>query len=260
VIRHFRVFRSFLGAELQNELAYRLNFVLGIFEMLLVIGTSLGAVLVLFSHAPNLNGWTLPQMISLTGVYYVVQGGVNVIFSPSFEKLMEHVRQGTLDFTLLKPANTQFLVSTRHVRLVRLADMALGFGVIAAGLVMLGNAVTPWSIVTFVVTLACGIACVYALLLTLVTLAFWFVRVDNILAIFWAFTDAGRFPIDLYPGWLRPQSCRSASPSPCRPRRSPAACRSRRSPRCSRGRCSRSASRHGSGGAAFGRTPARAPK
>jgi ABC-2 type transport system permease protein len=203
VIRHFRVFRSFLGAELQNELAYRLNFVLGIFEMLLVIGTSLGAVLVLFSHAPNLNGWTLPQMISLTGVYYVVQGGVNVIFSPSFEKLMEHVRQGTLDFTLLKPANTQFLVSTRHVRLVRLADMALGFAVIAAGLVMLGTAVTPWSIVTFVVTLACGIACVYALLLTLVTLAFWFVRVDNILAIFWAFTDAGRFPIDLYPGWLR---------------------------------------------------------
>jgi len=39
--------------------------------------------------------------------------------------------------------------------------------------------------------------------LTLVTLAFWFVRVDNIMAIFWAFTDAGRFPIDLYPGWLR---------------------------------------------------------
>jgi ABC-2 type transport system permease protein len=203
VIRYYRVFRTFLGAEVQNELAYRMNAVLGIFEMLLVIGTSLGAVLVLFAHAPSLNGWTLPQMVALTGVYYVVQGSVNVIFSPSFEKLMEHVRQGTLDFTLLKPANTQFLVSTRHVRMIRLGDVLLGLGVIAAGLVMLGEAVTPWSVVAFVVTLACGIACVYALLLSLVTLAFWFVRVDNILAIFWAFTDAGRFPIDLYPTWLR---------------------------------------------------------
>jgi ABC-2 type transport system permease protein len=203
VIRYFRIVRTFIGAEMQNELAYRLNFVLGIFEMVLVIGTSIGAVLVLFTQTTNLNGWSLPQMIALTGVYYLVQGGVNLVFSPSFEKLMEHVRLGTLDFTLLKPANTQFLVSTRHFRLVRLVDFLFGTGVVVVGLVMLGDAVTIWSALGFLVTLACGIACVYALLLTLVTLAFWFVRVDNILAIFWAFTDAGRFPIDLYPGWLR---------------------------------------------------------
>jgi ABC-2 type transport system permease protein len=29
------------------------------------------------------------------------------------------------------------------------------------------------------------------------------VRVENLLAIFWSFIDAGRFPVDLYPGWLR---------------------------------------------------------
>lgn len=203
MLRHYRIFRRFFAAELQNELAYRLNFVLGIVEMLLVVGTSLGAVLVLFTQARTLHGWTLPQMIALTGVYYLVQGGVNIVFSPSFEKLMEHVRLGTLDFTLLKPANTQFLVSTRHISIVRLADLVIGLGVIAAGLVMLGAAVTPAAALSFVLTLFCGVACVYALLLTLVTLAFWFVRVDNIMAIFWAFTDAGRFPIDLYPGWLR---------------------------------------------------------
>ena len=52
-------------------------------------------------------------------------------------------------------------------------------------------------------TLACGLALVYCLLLVLSTLAFWFVRVDNLLAIFWSFLDAGRFPVDVYPGWLR---------------------------------------------------------
>src|SRR5207237_8566316 len=48
-----------------------------------------------------------------------------------------------------------------------------------------------------------GAACVYPRLLRLVTAAFWFAHVDNVLAIFWAVPDAGRFPIDLYPGWLR---------------------------------------------------------
>jgi len=187
----------------KNELAYRLNLVLGVVELLLVVGTSLGAVLVLFTHTTSLNGWTLPQMVTLTGVYYLMQGGVNFVFAPSFEKLMEHVRMGTLDFTLLKPANAQVLVSTRHFNMLELADFALGFGVVGAGLLMLSASVTLWALVSFIITLACGVMCVYALLLTLVTLSFWFVRVDNIMAIFWAFTDAGRFPIDLYPGWLR---------------------------------------------------------
>jgi ABC-2 type transport system permease protein len=201
--RYLRIIRTFMAAELKNELAYRVNMLLGIVEMLLVIGTSLGAVLVLYTHTSSLNGWTLPQMIALTGVYYLIQGGVNIVFSPSFEKLMEHVRMGTLDFTLLKPANAQLLLSTRHFALIRFADLVMGFAVVAVGLYMLSESVSLWSLVSFAITLVCGVLCVYALLLTLVTLSFWFVRIDNIMAIFWAFTDAGRFPIDLYPGWLR---------------------------------------------------------
>lgn len=201
--RYFRIFRSFVSTEFQFELEYRTNFFMGIFEMLLVVGTSLGAVLVIFAHTASLNGWSLPQMVALTGVYYLVQGLTNIVFSPSFEKLMEHVRQGTLDFTLLKPANAQFLVSTRHLSLVRIVDLFMGTGVLIAGLIMLGNSVSVGSVLIFLVTLMAGTACVYALLLTLVTLAFWFVRIENLLAIFWAFTDAGRFPIDVYPTWLR---------------------------------------------------------
>lgn len=201
--RYFRIFRAFVSTEFQFEMEYRTNFLMSIFEMLLVVGTSLAAVLVIFTHTSSLNGWSLPQMVALTGVYYLVQGGSNIVFAPSFERLMEHVRLGTLDFHLLKPANAQFLVSTRHMSLVRIVDLGLGLGVMTVGLFMLGDALSLGSVLIFLVTLAAGVAAVYALLLTLVTMAFWFVRIENLLAIFWAFTDAGRFPIDVYPGWLR---------------------------------------------------------
>ncbi|CAN5208592.1 ABC-2 family transporter protein [soil metagenome] len=203
MLRYARIFTSFVATEFKFEMEYRTNFLLGIVEMLLVVGTSIAAVFVLFANTSSLNGWSLPQMIALTGVYYLVQGFTNIVFSPSFEKLMEHVRMGTLEFMLLKPASTQFLVSTRHLSIVRLSDLVIGAGVLVAGLVMLGDAVSPGAVALFAVTLAAGVALVYALLLTLVTLAFWFVRIENLLAIFWAFTDAGRFPIDVYPGWLR---------------------------------------------------------
>jgi ABC-2 type transport system permease protein len=203
MIRYLRMFRAFASSEFQFEMEYRGNFYLSIVEMFLVIGTSIAAVLVMFQHTTTMNGWTLPQMIVLLGVYYMIQGGVNLVFSPSFERLMEHVRAGTLDFHLLKPVNVQFLVSTRHLRVVRAADLALGLAVVIFGLVQVGAEIGVGPALLFVLSLLFGIMLVYSLLLGLVTLSFWFVRVENLLAIFWAFTEAGRFPVDVYPLWLR---------------------------------------------------------
>jgi len=203
VIRYLRMFRAFASTEFQFEMEYRANMYLSIFEMLLVIGTSIGAVLIMFGHTTTMNGWTLPQMIVLLGVYYVIQGGVSLLFSPSFERLMEHVRVGTLDFHLLKPVNTQFLVSTRHLKVIRGADLLLGLIVVIVGLVQVGEQVGIAQALMFALSLVFGWTLVYSLLLGLVTLSFWFVRVENLLAIFWAFTEAGRFPVDVYPLWLR---------------------------------------------------------
>lgn len=202
-MRYLRMFRAFASTEFQFEMEYRGNFYLSILEMFLVIGTSIAAVLVMFQHTTTMNGWTLPEMIVLLGVYYMIQGGVNLVFSPSFERLMEHVRAGTLDFHLLKPVNVQFLVSTRHLRVVRAADLLLGLAVVIFGLVQVGVEIGVGPALLFVLSLFFGIALVYSLLLGLVTLSFWFVRVENLLAIFWAFTEAGRFPVDVYPLWLR---------------------------------------------------------
>jgi ABC-2 type transport system permease protein len=203
MLRYLRVFRLFALTEFQFEAEYRWNFLLVLFEITLVVGTSVAAVLVMFSHTTTLNGWTFPQMLVLLGVYYLVQGASNMVFEPSFERLMEHVRVGTLDFHLLKPVNTQFLVSMRHMQIARIPDFLLGFLILGIGLAQMGASVTLGSALLFALALLCGLALVYSLLLVLVTLSFWFVRVDNLLTIFWSFLDAGRFPVDVYPAWLR---------------------------------------------------------
>src|SRR6185503_3867763 len=179
LMRYLRMFRAFASSEFQFEMEYRGNFYLSIIEMFLVIGTSIAAVLVMFQHTTTMNGWTLPQMILLLGVYYLIQGGVNLVFSPSFERVMEHVRAGTLDFHLLKPVNTQFLVSTRHLRVVRAADLVLGLAVVIVGLVQVGEQVGLAQALLFALALVFGVMLVYSLLLGLVTLSFWFVRVEN---------------------------------------------------------------------------------
>lgn len=203
MLRYLRLLRIFAGSEMQFAMEYRFNLLLEVMQIVVVSGTSVAAVLVLFSYTEVMNGWTLAQMVVLLGVFYVVQGAEEMVLQPSFTRFMEHVRLGTLDFTLLKPASGQFLVSFRHFQPVQAIQVLVGLVIMGVGLARVGEQLTLAAALAFTVTIAAGLVLVYALLLVLSTLCFWLVRVDNILAIFWAFVDAARFPIDIYPGWLR---------------------------------------------------------
>jgi viologen exporter family transport system permease protein len=200
--RYLRLLRLFFHTELQYELEYRFNLLLEIVQTVVVTTTSVGAVLILFSYTTVMNGWDLGAMLVLLGCFYLVQGFGELVLQPSFEKFMEHVRLGTLDFALLKPVSAQFLVTLRHFQAVQIAQIVLGAVVVAVGLSRI-PAVGLFGAVGFPIALFCGFLLIYALLLALSTFAFWFVRVDNLMAIYWAFMDAGRFPVDVYPGWLR---------------------------------------------------------
>ena len=185
IARYSRLLSVFASVETQYELEYRVNLAFNVLQQLVVTGTSLGAVFILFAYTSSMNGWSVGEMLLLIGTYYIVQGVGDTTVGPSVERLLEHIRLGTLDFTLLKPANSQFLVTMRHFK------------------VNLNGGLSAAQVVSFIVTLVCGLALVYCLLLSLATLAFWFVRVENLLVIYGAFVDAARFPVDIYPGWLR---------------------------------------------------------
>ena len=55
----------------------------------------------------------------------------------------------------------------------------------------------------FALTLAAGSAIMYSFWIILATTSFWFIRVGNILMIFISMYDAARWPITIYPGWLK---------------------------------------------------------
>src|SRR5262249_40826111 len=159
-------------------------------EVVIVI-TNLLPVLILFGHTSTINGWTQGQMLELLGVFYLVQGAQSVVFETSFERFMDHVRLGTLDFVLIQPVDWRFMVSTGHVQIRQLGQIALGVVILNVGIQQAGSSFGVFVALVFAITLTCGLTLVYCLLLVLSTLAFWFVRVENLLAIFWSFLDAG---------------------------------------------------------------------
>jgi ABC-2 type transport system permease protein len=186
-----------------NELEYRANFFMQLAQAAISLATALAGLGVVYAHTDSLAGWRSDELLALLGVYFLVGGLISFVIQPSMQRLMEDVRLGTLDFTLTKPEDSQLLVSARQVEVWKLLDVVLGIGVLSTALVRLGANVGVAQAVTFGIALLAGGVIVYSFWLILATMTFWFVKVDNILVIFESMYQAGRWPIGIYPPWLR---------------------------------------------------------
>ena len=198
-----RLFGAFFRVSVLGETAYRVNFFVQLFQSLLELGTSLAGLAVIFSYTNALGGWQPNEMLALVGVYFLVGGLISLVIQPGMSALIDSVRDGTLDFTLTKPEDAQLLVSIQRVAIWSLLDLLMGAGVLVTALVRLGKAVGFGEAATFTGMLLAGGVIVYSFWLILASLSFWLVRVENLLEIFQSVYQAGRWPISLYPNWLR---------------------------------------------------------
>ena len=198
-----RLLAVFFRISVLNETAYRVNFFLQLFQSLLELGTALAGLAVIFAYTSNLGGWSPNEMLALVGVYFLVGGIIRLVIQPGMSALIDSVRDGTLDFTLTKPEDAQLLVSIQRVAIWSLLDLFMGTGVLVAALVRLGKTIGAGQTAGFLVMLLAGAVIVYSFWLVLASLSFWLVRVENLLEIFQSMYQAGRWPVSLYPGWLR---------------------------------------------------------
>ncbi len=199
--RYARLIGIFVGAGLSVQLEYRANFVVNLIETALrALGTFLG-ISILFAGSTNVGGWTFLEAAVIVGVFTLFDGLISMLLTPNLNRIAEGVRTGTMDFTLLKPIDAQFLVSFRNVNILRLPDVVLGLGIIVWALAQLGSSVV--NVALGLALLLTAYAIVYGIWFMLSTSAFWFVRVENVTELFWGFYRAGQFPVTAFPGWVR---------------------------------------------------------
>ena len=193
----------FLRVNALNELQYRANFFVQLFQSLIALLTGLAVIGLVFSHTQSLGGWTHAQLLCVMGIHIIMGGLIGAVIQPNMIRLMEEIRDGKLDFALTKPADAQILASVREVRVWRTVDILLGAIVLAYGLSQLQVGVTPLGTAAFAVSLALGGLMIYCFWLILTVGAFWIVRMDQIAELFEGVYQSGRWPVTVYPGWLR---------------------------------------------------------
>ncbi|HLF90726.1 MAG TPA: ABC-2 family transporter protein [Anaerolineales bacterium] len=198
-----RLVWTFLRVGILNEMQYRVNFFIQLLQSFIALGVGLVGLTLVFSHTTDLGGWSRPELLAVMGVHILMGGVINAIIQPNMQTLMGDIQEGTLDYALTKPADLQVIVSVREFRLWQLVDVIMGIVVMGWAVEELQEGIGLWSALGFSAAILMGAMMIYCFWLMLTTTAFWVVRVHEMVNLFQGVYAAGRWPVGIYPDWLR---------------------------------------------------------
>ena len=199
----YKLISAFLKVNLQMSFAYRADTVLSIIINLFWLGWELLSLQIIFTNTSSLSGWGPGEMIVLLGVWRIANTMMAALIWPNTERFNSGVRDGSFDYLLLQPVNSQFLVSFSRMTVWRVWELGLGVVLIVVGTSMSSSMITPLSVISFIILTISGMIVIYSLWIVLIAFTFWFTKFDNNVTILQALLDSGRYPATVYPAWLR---------------------------------------------------------
>jgi len=198
-----KLLSALLKVNIQMSLAYRADTVVNILLNLMWLGWELLSLGIIFSNTDTIGGWGFGELIALLGVFRLVHTLMIALIWPNTEKFNQSIRDGSMDYTLLQPVNSMFLVTFSRITVWRAWDLVLAVILIVVGINLSGDTTTLLNILTFILLTVSGAIVIYSLWIVLIALTFWFTKFDNNVTILQALLDAGRYPVTVYPVWLR---------------------------------------------------------
>jgi ABC-2 type transport system permease protein len=203
VRRYLRLLGIQLRASTLLALQYRYDFLLdGLISILAVFPVVL-PIFVVFNGREQIAGWTLPEAVLVTAWFITLDAVIEGAISPSLTAVVDHIRQGTLDFVLLKPADAQFLVSTAKFQPWRLTHVVAAVALFAYAFAQMGRLPSVLGVLQALLLMGVATALLYSMWILTVSAAFYVVKVDNLTYLFSSIFDAARWPASIFRGVVR---------------------------------------------------------
>ncbi len=203
VLRHLAIYAMLARNSLVREMTFKINFLLWIVVEICWFALQLCFVGVLYLHTDSIAGWSRWQVVLLIGASHFIQQLFQAFFLVNCTHLSELVRTGKLDFLLLLPVNTRFVVSLRQLDLGAFVNAATAVAVMVYAAVQLELQPTLPQLAGFLLLCFAGVLIHYALMFLLATISFWTVQAQGIVWVYYNLFNVARLPDRAFTGWFR---------------------------------------------------------
>jgi ABC-2 type transport system permease protein len=201
--RYLHVYGALWKNSVIREMGFKTNFLLWIVVELLWFALQLSFIAVIYAHTDHIGDWTKWEVVLLMGTAHFIQQIFQAFFLTNCTELSELIRTGRLDFMLLLPVNTRFLISLRKVDLGSFVNAASALAVIGYALHKIPLAPSAMQIIGFTLFALAGILIHYSLMFLLSTVSFWTVRAQGIVWGYYSLFNISRLPDAAYRGFFK---------------------------------------------------------
>lgn len=197
--------------SLIREMSFKLNFLLWMLVEVLWFLGQIVFIEVVFSYVGSIGGWSKWEVVLLIGTHQLIGQLFQAFFYMNLANLPELVRTGRMDFMLLLPADTQFLVSLKQFGMDNVINALVGAGFVLVALWKLSIVPTLFQILLYIAAVTCGIMIHYGIMMLFAASSFWMVRSQGLIYGYYSLFNIGRYPDTIYRGafklvfsWLVP--------------------------------------------------------
>jgi ABC-2 type transport system permease protein len=201
--RYPAIYAALWKNSVTREMSFKSNFLMWIVVEVLWFALQLSFIAVLYLHTDQIGSWTKWQVVMLVGASHFIQQIFQAFFLINCANLSELIRLGKLDFLLLLPINTRFVVSLRQVDLGAFVNAASALGVMTYAAVQMRLAPTALQLAGFFGLCVAGIAIHYSLMFLLSCLSFWTVRAQGIVWGYYNLFQIARMPDEAFQGLFK---------------------------------------------------------
>ncbi len=202
-MRYLRIWLQFIKMSLMADMEYRLNFVVRIFGEMVWYTAQLSVFEVLYTHTHSLNGWDINAVRVFMGSLFLADVLFMIFFMESMDALSQLVKKGELDLYLVKPINSQFMVSCRKVSVAYVVNLLLIIGYLAWGMNRLNHVYTFTQLAAYLILVICGVFLCYCLRFLFGMLVLILNDAGNIQFVWFQLYRLATRPDILYPTYLR---------------------------------------------------------
>ncbi|KEO81686.1 multidrug transporter [Tumebacillus flagellatus] len=203
MLHYARLLSTMIRLAISEEMEYRSNFFANVLSTVSGLLVSLLTLKVFFNQTQAIGGWSFEQVLVLLGIFNALDGIVQMVLRPNIGRIVQHIRKGTLDLILTKPVDAQFYVSFRHILFWPITDVLMGLGLVVYAVLQMNIAITAMNLLWFLLMFLAALVTLYGIWMVLMTMSFWFVKVENLTFLFTSLFETARFPVQVYKGILR---------------------------------------------------------
>jgi ABC-2 type transport system permease protein len=204
---YLQVILTFCRNSLVRDMSFRADFLLQCVSSMswAVMNFALFKIIYQFTESIGRGtGWEENEFFIFLGTIWIINGLMQTFFMGNVEEFSEMIRSGNLDFALLKPIDTQFLISFPKMNWSQLPNSALGFALVVYSLIQLAWQpekqlnFSIFSVLGFLLFIACGLAVMYSVMIALASTSIWLGRNQNLYDFWFYITNFYRYPMEIY--------------------------------------------------------------